>query len=470
MKLSVIKKFSFLAGIVFSLTNVQGTEVEQVNYPILPCELWQHIVILSDEKDISAILSSLYETSTHLKHVAWLIRKQKFYNETQAWTAGYPPVKGLLSIELFSHRHGSGTLEDERSKKKIVSFGQKLRLANFYNTPIHVQIYHLHQAYSLSNYDFSYVSELEIPVCTPNDDYRLNDKAATDIAHIIETSSMLTTLIIGNHSLTDVMCITIVNALKINTSLTKLDLRCGGTGNESAIALGDALRQNNTLTSLKFYNYHLSDDDKLGGFCPLINAVSVNASLEEFELLGDGCGPWSTYGTKGCVALANLFKENKTLKKFSWSIKFSESYKGDCIISESALNLLKILRSNPNLREDLKVNRNLTEWNLTLIKMPELSILEALKMNSSLTDLTLTKDIIQSKTGVELLAGIIKTNTSLIKLNLERNDLKLSENLFFADAFQINSTLQKLTICSSDFRILSAIPHLNGRLESSRRY
>jgi hypothetical protein len=57
-------------------------------------------------------------------------------------------------------------------------------------------------------------------------------------------------LFLGSNKIEVNGCVAIAEALKVNKSLTKLDLQGTVMGNSGALALADALRNNTTLLSL----------------------------------------------------------------------------------------------------------------------------------------------------------------------------------------------------------------------------
>jgi len=135
MQKAIKNLVAFLIAIS-AYTSALGMEVEQKIDEYIHVEIWTNIVLQSGEK-IPAVLSAFYETSKHLKHVTWLIRRQKFYEETQTWLANYGTTIGLGLLSARLELNSSHT-------NKINSFDRTLRLASLYNVPVHVQIYCLH--------------------------------------------------------------------------------------------------------------------------------------------------------------------------------------------------------------------------------------------------------------------------------------------------------------------------------------
>lgn len=406
-----------------SFTFHQAMEIDPLQSPQFPCEIWQNIIIQSGEKDIPSVLSTFYETSKMLREAAWHIRRHRFQEASLTWTGGLHYKSGKISSYIsFSFDNYSD------NQNRITSFDKKLRSAHSFQIPLNIQIYHYNQDYPLNRYDFSYVSQLEVPVCVPYEKSYTNDKTACDIAHILNTSTILKTLVFTGYRVSDVGCIAIAKALKTNKTLTFLDMRCDTAGNASAIALGEALKENHTLTHFHLVLYHLNDEDHSGGIRPLIEGLIHNTTLETFELIGGAYSDYSRYGIKGGLALATLFKTNKTLKKFNWCVNFIPRHQAAIIAAQ---------------------------------------LLEALNMNTTLTNLALPEIVNQSETNINLLAQFIKTNTSIVVLDLRSYDifLPLYNNHNFINALMSNTTLKKLILSVENRNIFKEMAALKEKLE-----
>lgn len=406
-----------------SFTLHQAMEVEPLQPLQFPCEIWQNIILQSGEEDIPKVLSTFYETCKTLRKAAWRIRRHRFQEASLTWTGSwrYNSVKISPFVSFCFDNYPCNQI-------RITSFDKKLRLAHHFQIPLNIQIYHYHQDFPLDQYDFSYVSQLEVPVCVPRKENYTNNKVACDIAQILNTSKILKTLIFTGYCVSDVGCIDIAKALETNKTLTFLDMRCNKAGNASAKALGEALKKNHTLTHCQLVLYHLHDEDHSGGIRPLIEGLIHNTALETFEMIGGALSNHSKYGIKGGFALATLFKTNKTLKKFNWCVNF---------IPKNAAAIIAT------------------------------QLLEALNMNTTLTNLNLPEILNQSETCINLLAQFIKTNTSIVVLDLRRHDifLPLYNNHNFINALMTNTTLKKIFFSVENRKIFKEMAAFKDRLE-----
>ncbi len=89
-------------------------------------------------------------------------------------------------------------------------------------------------------------------------------------------------MILSSNDIGDNGAARLAGALRVNTTLTKLDLAENGIGNLGTARLADALKSN---TILKELNLSTNDIDK-DGFPSLVDALGHNATLEELYLLG----------------------------------------------------------------------------------------------------------------------------------------------------------------------------------------
>jgi len=93
----------------------------------------------------------------------------------------------------------------------------------------------------------------------------------------------------------------LIEPLKVNRSLTKLNLRSNKLENRGGNQLGYALRENVTLAELEMLDCALTDIPVLAG------SLTVNRSLTKLDLR------WNTFVYRGMGALAVALKENSTL-------------------------------------------------------------------------------------------------------------------------------------------------------------
>ena len=157
---------------------------------------------------------------------------------------------------------------------------------------------------------------------------------------------------------------TLCLALRVNTSLTFLDLRFNSIANEGAHSLSEALRVNTSLTSLNL-SYNLIGDEEAHS---LSEALRENTSLTSL-ILSD-----NSIGDDGANFLSEALRVNTSLT----SLDLCRNSIGD----EGAISLSKALRVNTSLTY-LDLSKN------SIDSEGAHSLSEALKVNTSLTSLDL---------------------------------------------------------------------------------
>ncbi|MDG1436756.1 MAG: hypothetical protein P8P83_03095 [Rickettsiaceae bacterium] len=133
--------------------------------------------------------------------------------------------------------------------------------------------------------------------------YHILSKGARLLAEALKTNNTLTSLFIYNSQIGDEGAEALAEALKTNSTLTKLDLSYNNMGYEDAKAFAEALETNKTLTSLRIGMSDIGDK----GAEALANALQINNTLTSLIL------PVTLIGTKGAALLAESLKTNTTL-------------------------------------------------------------------------------------------------------------------------------------------------------------
>ncbi|KAJ6250167.1 nlr family card domain-containing protein [Anaeramoeba flamelloides] len=185
-------------------------------------------------------------------------------------------------------------------------------------------------------------------------------------------------------------------ALKINRTITKLNLYYNSIGDEGIISIRDVLKKNHTLTKL---------------------------DLAHNEI-----------GSKGSKSIGEALKINQTLTKLD--------------LSENQINAKGV----KYLSEALKVNQTLTQLNLSENKIGSKGIKtlsEALKVNQTLTKLNLDLNGIGDK-EIEEVGELPKKNQSVTELELDSNQIQDNETKDINEVLRVNQTLTKLDLSSDN--------------------
>ncbi|KAF9952974.1 hypothetical protein BGZ72_005788 [Mortierella alpina] len=247
---------------------------------------------------------------------------------------------------------------------------------------------------------------------------RLKGKESQALVEALKINSTLTSLNLSHNSIDDNEGQALAEALKINMTLTFLNLSHNSMGDNTVQALAEALKINSTLTNLGLSYNSIG----YNGGPVLAEALKINRTLTRLNLMSN------SIGDNAGQALAEALKVNKSLTFLDLS--------GN-VIGDSAGHALA---------EALKINRTLTVLDLMCNSIGDnagQALAEALKVNSSLIFLDLRKNSIRDKTG-QALAEALKINRTLIRLYLMNNSIGVNARQALREASQLNPTLTAL--------------------------
>ena len=244
----------------------------------------------------------------------------------------------------------------------------------------------------------------------------------------------------GAHSLSE--------ALRVNTSLTSLDLCYNSIDADAAHSLSETLRVNTSLTSLGLNMNSIGNE----GAHSLSEALRVNTSLTSLDL------GMNSIGNEGASSLSEALRVNTSLTSL-------DLYKNS-VGNEGAHSLSEALRVNTSLTslrlsynfigdkgahslsEALRVNTSLTSLDLghnSFGNEGAHSLSEALRVNTSLTSLNLSSNSIGNE-GAHFLSEALRVNTSLTSLNLSSNSIGNEGAHFLSEALRVNTSLTSLNL------------------------
>ncbi|KAL0238118.1 hypothetical protein GEMRC1_012591 [Eukaryota sp. GEM-RC1] len=154
---------------------------------------------------------------------------------------------------------------------------------------------------------------------------------ATALAELFKVNTVLTNIDLYGNRIKDEGATALADALTINTRLTSVALANNSIGNIGASALAKALTVNNTLTNLNLYGNSIGNS----GAIELAKALTINTTLKYLNLYGN------CVENVGAIALAKALTVNNTLT--------SLSLRGNCIELKGMRALAEALKVNPNL-------------------------------------------------------------------------------------------------------------------------
>ena len=210
----------------------------------------------------------------------------------------------------------------------------------------------------------------------------------------------------------------LADALTKNKSLTELNLSYNNIGADGAAGLADALTENKSLTVLYLSNNNIGDH----GVAALADALTENKSLTVLYLSDDNIGD------PGAAALADTLRENKSLTELNLSY--------NNIGAHGAAALADALTENKSLAVLYLSDNNIGDHGVA-------ALADALTENKSLTVLYLSDDNIDAH-GAAALADALTKNKSLTELDLSGNNIGAHGAAGLADALRENKILIEL--------------------------
>ena len=267
-----------------------------------------------------------------------------------------------------------------------------------------------------------------------------------------------------------------LEALQVNSTLTRLFIMVPVMGDQSIVSLANMLQVNKTLTTVRidaegFFSAHTVQQ--------LADSLMVNKTLNYLMFMGNA---WDNDAVR---ILAGYMKRSESLS----SLKLNDSDIGDAgatalaevLRTSTTLNSLDLLNNpgigNPSvisLCEALKVNTTLSSLNLSGTGISDagvLSLVEVLKTNtSSLTSLLLS-DIKISHQSLKSIAEVLRVNSTLKDLKFEGNKVGVGGTKLIAESLKANTTLKLLSLSRNNIkakcgRLFSDSLKVNGTLES----
>lgn len=186
------------------------------------------------------------------------------------------------------------------------------------------------------------------------------------------------------------------NTFSIHPNLLELSLDRVSIGEEGGTVIGNFLKSNKTLVSLKL---DLNECEKgKEGIIPILESLETSKILRIFELVH------RNVGKKEAEIIGRILEKNKKLEQLVLAM---------CNIGEEGIiTIFKSVSKNSTLKELVLGGNAISEKG-------GIAIGEMLKMNSCLKELTLEGCNIDDK-GAITIGESLKTNTTLEKLELER--------------------------------------------------
>jgi Ran GTPase-activating protein (RanGAP) involved in mRNA processing and transport len=198
----------------------------------------------------------------------------------------------------------------------------------------------------------------------------------------------------------------------------KLDLSYDHIRDAGAIAIADMLKVNKTITEL-----NLSDND-IG----IDGAKALAAMLEKNNTITELCLFRNNIKDDGAKALAGMLEKNNTITELNLSSNNIE------------------IDGAKAIADALKVNKTITTLDLSYNNIGDdgaKALAEALKVNNTITTLELWFNEI-GKDGAKALADMLKVNETITRLELSGNNIGIEGAIAIAKALKENKAITKL--------------------------
>ena len=254
-------------------------------------------------------------------------------------------------------------------------------------------------------------------------DNNMTGKVVYDLADVIANNTSLEWLYLGGNNLQSSAGV-ILQALKGDSNVKVLDLNDNNMSEEVASDLADVIKNNAQLEELRLFN------NKLQSSCTVIlQALKRNSNLKTLNLNGNNMTGKVVYDLADVIAnntsLEGLYLGSNNLQSSAGvilqtlkgvsNVKFLD-LSDNSMSEEVASDLADVIKNNVQL-EELRLFNNKLQSSCTVI-------LKALKRNSNLKTLNLN-DNMTGKVVYDL-ADVIANNTSLEGLYLRGNNLQSS--------------------------------------------
>ena len=287
-----------------------------------------------------------------------------------------------------------------------------------------LQLVHLKMSRSSVRWNSEFAQAIRVNTSLSSLDLHANhigDEGANLLAQALRVNTSLSDLNLSSNSIGYKVANSLAQALRVNTSLSSLYLRFNSIGNEGANSLAQALRVNTSLSSLDLCQTSIRNE----GANSLAQALRVNTSLSSLVLCHN------SIGNEGANSLAQALRVNTSLS----DLNLSSNSIGD----EGANSLAQALRVNTSL-SDLNLGFN------SFGNEGANSLAQALRVNTSLSSLDLRFNSIGYKVANSL-AQALRVNTSLSSLYLRVNSIGDEGANSLAQALRVNTSFSSLVLC-----------------------
>ncbi|XP_078368369.1 uncharacterized protein LOC144652231 isoform X3 [Oculina patagonica] len=282
---------------------------------------------------------------------------------------------------------------------------------------------------------------------------QIDENGARSLSEVLKVNATLTYLDVSENNIDCCRGATFIfDALKHNTTLTNLNVSKNNIGNLGADSLSSALKHNATLTNLDVSKNNIGS----GGAYSLSSALKQNATLNNLDVSKNNIGAGGAY------SLSSALKQNATLNNLDVSknnIGSGGAYSLSSALKQNAtLNNLDVSKNNIgsggaySLSSALKQNATLTNLNVSQNNIGPSGayfLSSALEHNATLTNLDMSKNNI-GPSGADSLSSALKHNATLTILNVSNNNIGKQGADDLSKILQHNTTLTVLDVSENN--------------------
>ena len=247
----------------------------------------------------------------------------------------------------------------------------------------------------------------------------LSDDAVMALSDCLMHNCTLQELCIARTRITRNNFVMIMNALRLNTTLVKLDASCN-LFSDNAIDLSSYLRNNITLKELNLKSTNIKENHVK----EMMKALSVNTTLQKLVISRN------YICDAGAIAISDYLRSCNSLKVL---------YISNCCISDiGALEIAESLKQNTAL-EKLDIS-----WNEAINDDALVNFTAFLKDNHTLKKLNISKSAPRDSEGIH--QDVIKNCMTLKQLDLSKHKLKAETFTTLCSSMKSNTVIKKLNI------------------------
>ena len=276
-----------------------------------------------------------------------------------------------------------------------------------------------------------------------------NDSSQCDF-----TSDSLKELNFPSHSIPFKLLVDIIQQVMEIDTLQKLIIPSNKISDDEAVVFSECLKTNTTLIELDLSRNYIRHE----GASVIAEALMVNNTLKKLNI------SYNRLFDDVAIAFSECLKTNTSLIELDLSNSFIRD-EGASVIAEGLMvnNTLQKLNISCNgyfsfnslsddgaiaFSEYLKTNASLIELNLSgnvITHKGASAIAETLMVNNTLQKLNISHNGLFDSGAISF-SECLKTNTSLIELNLSGNVIECKGARANSETLMVNNTLQKLNI------------------------